>query len=268
MLGWGTSATAGRTGKMPPLSTMGPLLFLLLGGANAALFMRGGGANRNKRGRQQDHAINVVEQALDAAGAAPRKPSADDAASTHFYDSAVKDHFTTSIATAKEPKWSQRYYVDSTFWKGEGYPVFLYIGGEGPQSAPSSRLFMWTLAEQHGALMISLEHRYYGESWPVPDMTDENLVYLTSEQALSDIARFVTYVNSVDPAAAPDGDANSSPPLVLPASTAASKWVAFGGSYPGNLATWLKLKYPALVEGVVGSSAPVFAEYDFVQYGA
>ena len=134
---------------MPPLSTMGPLLFLLLGGANAALFMRGGGANRNKRGRQQDHAINVVEQALDAAGAAPRKPSADDAASTHFYDSAVKDHFTTSIATAKEPKWSQRYYVDSTFWKGEGYPVFLYIGGEGPQSAPSSRLFMWTLAEQH-----------------------------------------------------------------------------------------------------------------------
>ena len=175
---------------MPPLSTMGPLLFLLLGGANAALFMRGGGANRNKRGRQQDHAINVVEQALDAAGAAPRKPSADDAASTHFYDSAVKDHFTTSIATAKEPKWSQRYYVDSTFWKGEGYPVFLYIGGEGPQSAPSSRLFMWTLAEQHGALMISLEHRYYGESWPTPEAAGPGPL-MTHEQALADFSSLI-----------------------------------------------------------------------------
>ena len=42
--------------------------------------------------------------------------------------------------------------------------------------------------------------------------------------------------------------------------------MAFGGSYPGNLATWIKLKYPALLDGTVGSSAPVFAEYDYIQY--
>jgi hypothetical protein len=41
---------------------------------------------------------------------------------------------------------------------------------------------MWTLAEKHSALMVSLEHRYYGESQPVPDMSVENLKYLTSEQ--------------------------------------------------------------------------------------
>ena len=46
-----------------------------------------------------------------------------------------------------------------------------------------------------------------------------------------------------------------------------SRWVTFGGSYPGNLATWLKLKYPGLTAGTVGSSAPVFAQYDFYQYG-
>jgi pimeloyl-ACP methyl ester carboxylesterase len=58
----------------------------------------------------------------------------------------------------------------------------------------------------------------------------------------------------------------STPPLRLPAATWASAWVAFGGSYPGSLATWLKLKYPSLLRGAVGSSAPVFAEYDYVQY--
>ena len=50
------------------------------------------------------------------------------------------------------------------------------------QSAPSDRLFMWTLAEKHSALMVSLEHRYYGESQPVADMSVENLKFLTSEQ--------------------------------------------------------------------------------------
>jgi len=40
---------------------------------------------------------------------------------------------------------------------------------------------MWTLAEKHSALMVSLEHRYYGESQPVADMSVENLKFLTSE---------------------------------------------------------------------------------------
>lgn len=189
---------------------------------------------------------------------------------------------------------------------------------------------MWTLAEAHSALMVSLEHRYYGESRPVPDMSIGNLKHLTSEQvsrpsvrsyqatpffktgqrplrnrsldhltleracadvlitgssrdcclspaaaclgcrlvfrlfkALEDAARFVAYVSAYSPNS---DDALSTPPLSLQASTLASQWVAFGGSYPGSLATWLKLKYPRLLQGAVGSSAPVFAEYDYVQY--
>jgi len=183
-------------------------------------------------------------------------------ATTHFYNDAVVDHFDDS-ATAPIAKWSQRYYSDASFWGGEGYPIFLYIGGEGPQSAPTDRLLMYKLAEEHQALVVALEHRYYGESYPVPDMSTPNLKYLTSEQALADLARFIQYVS-----AAGNGDADtlSSPPLELPASAMASKWVSFGGSYPGNLATWLKLKYPSLVAGTVGSSAPVFAEYDYYQY--
>ena len=42
--------------------------------------------------------------------------------------------------------------------------------------------------------------------------------------------------------------------------------MSFGGSHPGNLATWLKLKYPSSVAGTVGSSAPVQADYNFYRY--
>jgi serine protease 16 len=182
-------------------------------------------------------------------------------ANASFYEAAILDHFDGSVG-ATPRHWRQRYYFDSRFWCGSGCPVFLYIGGEGPQGPPSPRLYIWTLAEKHGALLVALEHRFYGESRPTADLSTANLQYLTSSQALADLARFRSMISAYQPGVT---DTSSSPPLVLPASPNASKWVSFGGSYPGNLATWLKAKYPALVDGTVGSSAPVLAHYDFAQ---
>lgn len=179
-----------------------------------------------------------------------------------YYNAALLDHFDGSVAY-RQKRWSERYYVDDRFWCGDGCPVFLYVGGEGPQGPPSPRLLMWTLAEKHGALMLALEHRFYGESRPTPDMSDASLVYLTSAQALADLARFHEYISSYSCC---EPDRLSSPPLKLSASPRNSKWVTFGGSYPGNLATWFKAKYPSLVRGTVGSSAPVYAKYDYDEY--
>ena len=61
-------------------------------------------------------------------------------------------------------------------------------------------------------------------------MSDPNLRYLNSEQALGDLGAFrqsmAKEFNLTD-----------------------SKWIAFGGSYPGSLSAWFRLKYPHLVDG-------------------
>lgn len=78
----------------------------------------------------------------------------------------------------------------------------------------------------------------------VRDLSTANLRFLSSRQALADLAHFRTVM------AATQGLTNS-------------KWVAFGGSYPGSLAAWFRLKYPHLVYASVATSAPVHATVNF-----
>lgn len=49
------------------------------------------------------------------------------------------------------------------------------------------------LAEKFGAAVVSLEHRYYGKSSPFKSHSTENLRYLSSKQALFDLATFRQY---------------------------------------------------------------------------
>lgn len=49
------------------------------------------------------------------------------------------------------------------------------------------------LAKKFGAAVVSLEHRYYGKSSPFNSHSTENLKYLSSKQALFDLAAFRQY---------------------------------------------------------------------------
>ena len=143
--------------------------------------------------------------------------------------------------------WKQRFFVNSTFYKPGG-PVFLYIGGEGPASAKWVVVGqMMVMAKEHNAMAILLEHRYYGESHPTPDLSLPNLRYLSSEQGLADLANFRSKY----------GRAHQ---------LDSAKWITFGGSYPGALSAWARLKYPHLFHAAIASSAPVYAELNFTQY--
>ena len=91
-----------------------------------------------------------------------------------------------------------------------------------------------------------LHIRYYGKSHPTPDLSVKNLVWLSSRQALADLATFITSITRTH--------------------QLSGAWVALGGSYPGSLAAWLRLKYPHLVAAAVSTSAPLLAKVDFFEY--
>ena len=153
------------------------------------------------------------------------------------------DHFHPTDSRT----WNQRYFINDSFYEGPGGPIFLMIGGEGPANPIWMTTGSWIdYAKEHKALCFQLEHRYYGESHPTEDLSVKNLVYLTSTQALADLATFIDAMNSAHNLTGP--------------------WIAFGGSYPGSLAAWLRLKYPHLVHGSVSTSGPLIAQADFPEY--
>ena len=153
------------------------------------------------------------------------------------------DHFNE----AETRTWKQRYFINDEFHKPGG-PVFLMIGGEGEASALWLVEGAWVeYAKQYNALLFQLEHRFYGKSHPTEDMSTDNLQFLNSEQALADLANFRNA-------------------MVQEHKLGDNKWIAFGGSYPGSLAAWFRLKYPHLVDGSVATSAPIFAQLNFKEY--
>uniref|UniRef100_A0A3B1JQL6 Serine protease 59, putative n=1 Tax=Astyanax mexicanus TaxID=7994 RepID=A0A3B1JQL6_ASTMX len=153
------------------------------------------------------------------------------------------DHFNGADSRV----WKQRYFINDRFYKPGG-PVFLMIGGEGPANPAWMQYGTWlNYAEKFGALCLLLEHRFYGKSHPTEDLSVESLRFLSSRQALADLAHFRSVTAETR-------------------KLTSNKWVAFGGSYPGSLAAWFRLKYPHLVHASVATSAPVYATVNFTEY--
>jgi len=156
------------------------------------------------------------------------------------------DHFKKNdVSTFK-----QRYIVNDTLWKGNGYPIFVMLGGEGPLSVYelAGAFILNEKAAEYKALMVSVEHRFYGLSIPGDGtLSLKNLNLLSADQALADFAVFIEFIkekyNATD-----------------------SKIVTFGGSYSGSLSAWMRQKYPNLVDIAYASSAPVQAQLDFPEY--
>ncbi|XP_078389407.1 thymus-specific serine protease [Cetorhinus maximus] len=145
--------------------------------------------------------------------------------------------------------FKQRYWVNAELWEKQQGPVFLYIGGESVLTSYSVLAGEHVdLARKYRALLVSLEHRYYGASINPDGLTNQNIQYLSSQQALADLATFHEFINQ---------QYNL---------TRNNRWICFGGSYPGSLSAWFRLKFPHLVFAAVASSAPVQAQLDFTGY--
>ncbi|XP_039159615.1 prolyl carboxy peptidase like protein 5-like [Eucalyptus grandis] len=166
------------------------------------------------------------------------------ASETFFFDQTL-DHFSytpQSYATFK-----QRYFIECKFWGGANStaPIFVYLGPESELDGPPKNIgFLRDNAAQFQALLVYIEHRYYGQSIPLGMSFEEALEnadirgYFSSAQALADYVAIIMHVKR-------EWNSIKSPVIVV------------GGSYGGMLASWLRLKYPHVALGALASSAPV-----------
>ena len=211
------------------------------------------------------------------------------------------DHFdpTNSGQTYQQRYFVSRRYVsspddDDSTASSNPPLVFLCVGGEGPGFTKSVLVDsvhctgdMIELASQlstkyeRSVYMFALEHRYYGKSFPnfssesendsedddhgeddsPPDLTIPRLKYLSSRQALEDLANFVQSKTQEIL-----NEESSSGRITDATTEKVIKWVTFGGSYPGYMAANARLKYPHLIYASVSNSAPLDLKVDFPQY--
>jgi len=121
-------------------------------------------------------------------------------------------------------------------------PIFLYCGNEGGIDAFwGSTGLPFDAAPVRNALVVFAEHRYYGRSLPygAASTAPAHIGKLTVEQALADYAELVAELREKL------GHTAQRPVPV----------VAFGGSYGGWLAAWLRMKYPTACDGALAASA-------------
>jgi len=103
-------------------------------------------------------------------------------------------------------------------------------------------MYPFMLGAEHGARLFVLEHRFYGDSQPFADWSLDSLRYLSSEQAMADLAFFLGEMNLDDPS---------------------RQTVVIGGSYPGALSAWFRARYPTIAMAAWSSSGVVQPVVDF-----
>lgn len=153
------------------------------------------------------------------------------------------DHFNKTETRT----WKMKYFERLDKWRPKG-PVYLDISGEWKAEKGFLQTgILYELAKETNGAMYLSEHRYYGDSKPFQNFTTENLKFLSSRLALADLAELITKIKRN--------------PLF-----SSSKVVVVGGSYAGNLAAWMKLLYPELIDAALASSGPVLAKEDYYEY--
>jgi len=158
----------------------------------------------------------------------------------NYFDQLI-DHADPTRGTFR-----QRYFVDWSYWNKSG-PVFIYTPGEGPATG-SLDGYAAIVGKNLSALMITLEHRYYGDSLPAPLTDKGTLPTLRIGNVLADWGSFMDYIES---------SVVKSSPL---------RWVVVGGSYAGALSAWLKVTYPKRFVASWSSSGVVNPRFDFTSY--
>ncbi|CAL8577457.1 hypothetical protein XPA_003285 [Xanthoria parietina] len=164
-------------------------------------------------------------------------------------------HNDTSYEPHSNGTFDLRYWFDASYFK-DGGPVIVLQSGEtdGTGRLPFlQKGLLHQLAQATNGIGVVLEHRYYGTSFPTPDLSTANLRFLTTEQALADMAYFAQHVvfEGLE-------DKNLTAPETA--------YFGYGGSYAGAFVAFLRLVYPDIYYGTISSSGVTEAIWDFWRY--
>ncbi|KAK3670554.1 hypothetical protein LTR78_009522 [Recurvomyces mirabilis] len=177
---------------------------------------------------------------------------------TEYNFSTPIDHFQNE--TKYEPhgngSFPLRYWFDATYYKPGG-PVIILQSGETDASTRLPFLqkgLLHELAVATNGIGVVLEHRYYGTSFPTPDLSTGNLRFLTTDQAMADEAYFAQNIQF--PGLEKYGDLTSK----------TTAYLGYGGSYAGAFNAFLRVQYPDVFWGTISSSGVTKAIYDFWEY--
>ncbi|KAI0365894.1 peptidase S28 [Pilatotrama ljubarskyi] len=161
------------------------------------------------------------------------------------------DHNNPSLGTFK-----QRYWHTYEFYEPGG-PIILFTPGEVDASDYTSYLTNATLngriAQALNGATVVLEHRFFGNSNPYPDLSVESFRVHTVQQAIDDLVYFAQNVNLP----MPGGD------QLAPGK---APWILTGGSYGGALVSYTMSNQPDVFYAGYASSAVVQAIVDFWGY--
>ncbi|KAF9877161.1 extracelular serine carboxypeptidase [Colletotrichum karsti] len=167
------------------------------------------------------------------------------------------DHFhnDSRYEPHSDEYFNLRYWFDAKHYR-KGGPVIILAAGE---TDAEDRLpfldhgILSILAKATGGVGVVLEHRYYGKSFPVPDLSTENLRFLSTDQALADTAYFAKHISFPG-----HEDLNLTAPDTA--------YIAYGGSYAGAFAAFLRKLYPDVFWGGISSSGVTAAIIDYWEY--
>lgn len=107
---------------------------------------------------------------------------------------------------------------------------------------------MHDIAVDLNGYIFGSEMRFFGRNHPRNDVSTDSLRFLTTEQVLADIAHLIDHIKEQDTR------------LIN------AKVILAGMTFGGNLATWFRVKYPHLVDGVWSSSSHIEAKMNFGEY--
>lgn len=137
----------------------------------------------------------------------------------------------------------QRYFLYEKFTESElnsdDYPLFVFCGAEqGDIYMEWAHFgFMVEVARKHGAKVLYLEHRFFGQSKPFGKeaflISPDRVGLLSMEQSMADYVAIIEQYRGNGPV------------------------LTFGGSLSGTMAVMMRVQYPTLIDMAFASSAPI-----------